>query len=263
VVVIGRHIVLALCVACATRRPDGDTPTVRADLRVCSYNVNFGVAGDESTVTAIERIDADLVLLQETNAAWEKAFARLSYPHRRFRHPTRKGGPAGGLAILSRFPIEHIDELPSRGGFFVAWRALIATPHGRIQVLNVHLRPPITDGGSWVAGYFTTSGNRLEEIEHHLAALDPTIPTLIAGDFNEERGPGRALARALSDGYGDVLTTLGDVPTWRWTVAGVTLRMQLDHLLHDVHFVPVRAKVVDAGRSDHLPIWADFERMVP
>jgi endonuclease/exonuclease/phosphatase (EEP) superfamily protein YafD len=40
----------------------------------------------------------------------------------------------------------------------------------------------------------------------------------------------------------------------------VTLRFQLDHILHDADFVTVRAGVFEAGPSDHFPIWADFRR---
>jgi len=29
------------------------------------------------------------------------------------------------------------------------------------------------------------------------------------------------------------------------------------------YFVAVAADIVDAGRSDHLPIWADLERIDP
>jgi endonuclease/exonuclease/phosphatase (EEP) superfamily protein YafD len=43
----------------------------------------------------------------------------------------------------------------------------------------------------------------------------------------------------------------------------MTLRFQLDHIMHDDRFVPVTAQIVEAGRSDHKPIWADFERIDP
>ena len=55
----------------------------------------------------------------------------------------------------------------------------------------------------------------------------------------------------------------GDKRTWEWPVGSLTLRFQLDHLMHDAHFVPVTARIVEAGRSDHKPIWADFERIDP
>ena len=55
----------------------------------------------------------------------------------------------------------------------------------------------------------------------------------------------------------------GNRRTWAWPVGSITLSFQLDHILHDAHFVPVTAAIVEAGRSDHKPIWADFERIDP
>src|SRR5688572_6407120 len=86
-----------VAVAAPPARPATD------QLRVMSYNVNFGIAGDPSTIEAIAAVNADIVLLQETNAEWESAIVgRLGerYPHRRFDPPT--DWVAGGLGILSR-----------------------------------------------------------------------------------------------------------------------------------------------------------------
>lgn len=81
------------------------------------------------------------------------------------------------MGLLSRYPVVSLQHLDSVGGMFFAWRVVLDTKLGRIQVLNVHLRPPISDGGSWVVGYFSTRDNRLREIENHAAALDPKLPT--------------------------------------------------------------------------------------
>lgn len=259
-------VALAACSSCSEHGPVREPGAPASDqLRVVSYNVNFGLAGDPLGVRAVGPLLGDIVFLQETNAAWENAFVEAlgrRYPHHRFTHPNE--WPAGGMGVLSRYPIESITELPTFGGFFFAWRVVVETNLGRIQVLNVHLRPPMSDGGSWVVGYFSTRENRLEEIEHHLAALDPTLPTLIVGDFNEE-SDGLALGRLSQLGYGDSTAQFHPKkPTWKWsTSSGVTLRFQLDHILHDMHFVPVASQIVNAGRSDHFPIWTDFERVDP
>ena len=239
-------------------------PKAASQLRVMSYNVNFGIAGDPATIEAIAGVGADLVFLQETNEVWQRALvARLgtAYPHVRFTHPD--SWPAGGMGLLSKSPVVALEQLPSFGGMFFAWRVVVDTKLGRIQVLNVHLRPPMSDGGSWVVGYFSTRDDRLREIEHHAAALDPRLPTLVVGDFNEE-GDGRAIGFLLDHGFGDALAEhVGTRRTWEWPVGSVTLRFQLDHLMHDDHFIAVQAAIVEGGRSDHKPVWADFERMDP
>src|SRR5262245_19849569 len=123
-------------------------------LRVMSYNVNFGIADDRATIDAIEAAHADIVLLQETNSRWQHALIdRLytRYAHVRFTDPT--DWPAGGMGLLSKYPIVAHDQLDGGGGPFFAWRVVLDTKLGRIQILSVHLRPPMSDGGSWVVGY--------------------------------------------------------------------------------------------------------------
>src|SRR4051812_41940830 len=104
-------VVLAL--GCARARapapavPRYDGPV----LRLLTCNVNFGIAGDRATIDAIRDARADLVVLQETNAAWERALrAALAadLPHMVFHN---RGG-AGGMAVLARVPLVAVDLLP-------------------------------------------------------------------------------------------------------------------------------------------------------
>jgi len=232
----------------------------KSSLRVMSYNVNFGVAGDPAAVAAIASAKPQIVLLQETNEVWEQTLvAGSSYKHHRFAPP--KELPAGGLGVLSRYPIVTIEELPSVGGPFFAWRVVIDTPSGRIQILNLHLRPPMSDGGSWVVGYWSTRETREQEIAWHLERLDPELPTLLAGDFNEEPD-GRAMTYATDRGYTDAIAQFAKGrQTWHWPVGSITLRFQLDHIMYDTRFMAVAGGIVEAGNSDHRPVWADFERV--
>lgn len=128
-----------------------------ATLKVMSFNVNFG-GPDTTSIAAIANADADLVLLQETTSDWEQEIRKnLSkrYPHMAFRHCCG----AGGLAILSKDMIDKGSYFKAKevaGSWFPAWRHVVQTPLGRVQVLNLHLRPQISRGGSVIRGYFTT-----------------------------------------------------------------------------------------------------------
>lgn len=262
-----RWLLLLVFAACGDHRaPTRETPAAPAatQLRILSYNMNFGVAGDHLGVDAVASANADLVFLQETNDAWEEALlAKLGtrYPHHRFTPP--RDWPAGGMGVLSTVPIVSIDELPTHGGMFFAWRVVLDTRLGRIQVFNFHLRPPMSDGGSWVVGFFSTRKDRLQEVEYHMEALDRSLPALIVGDFNEE-GDGLAMGYLREHGFADAIAEHnGGAHTWEWPVGSITLKFQLDHILHDDHFIAVTSKIIVAGRSDHMPVWADFERMDP
>ena len=58
-------------------------------LRVMSYNLNFGIAGDPRGVAAIARANPEIVLLQESNDTWEAALVGglAGFPHHRFAAP--------------------------------------------------------------------------------------------------------------------------------------------------------------------------------
>jgi endonuclease/exonuclease/phosphatase family metal-dependent hydrolase len=226
-----------------------------------SYNVELSGHAHERTLDAIALGDADVVLLQEPTRVWEgrlrSRFAE-AYPHQRFHHP---GRPAGGFAILSRVPIREDEVLPAAAGWFAAHRIVVDAPFGALQMLHVHLRPAWD--GDWVTGFFTTPPIRRREIEAYWRALDPTLPTIVAGDFNEEVGPhGQALAylheRALRR------ADTNGTPTWQWkgNVSGrpIHLRLTLDHILADSRLELRDAGVIDAGASDHKPVVATLVR---
>jgi endonuclease/exonuclease/phosphatase family metal-dependent hydrolase len=225
-------------------------------LRLMTYNVNYGIAGDGETIAAIADEDADVVLLQETTEAWEASLAAAlggRYPHRAFRHCCG----AGGLGILSKHPFDEREYLaPPEGGWFPAWRLVVHTEPGPLQVLNVHLRPQLSESGSFLGGVFTTPPIRRAEIETYFPALDRGLPTVIAGDFNEN-GRGRAIRFLEDQGMRSAVPAAsGATPTWRWQTSLGEIREQLDHVVIDRRLEAVDVRVVERGRSDHMPVVA-------
>jgi endonuclease/exonuclease/phosphatase (EEP) superfamily protein YafD len=255
-------VTLAIVVTAACARPErGPRPPTpgRPTVSVMTYNVNFGLAGDPDTIAVIRDAGADVVVLQETTPRWEDHLRRELvgiYPHMEFRH----AGGAGGLAVLSRHPVTAGASLPApAGGWFPAWVVVVDSPLGPLQVLAVHLRPPISDGGSVASGYVTTRSVRVDEIASHLTALDDALPTLIVGDFNEDKD-GRALAYLRRRGLRSALPQFHPrADTWRWTTSVGTIHHQLDHVVHDDQLVPIDATVVPGGRSDHLAVLVTLE----
>lgn len=232
----------------------------RPALAVMTYNVNFGIPGDRPTLAAIRGGDADVVLLQETTPEWERALrASLSarYPHMLFRHCCG----AGGLAVLAKRPFEEKDYLEGpAGGWFPALRLVAQTPIGPVQILSVHLHPPVSSGGSVVSGYFSTPAIREEEISAFTRALDPGLPTLVAGDFNESSS-GRAVGFLAKNGLVSALPEFAPSQrTWRWRTSVGEVSSQLDHLAYDRRLEPLDVRAVEAGSSDHLPVVGLFQR---
>jgi endonuclease/exonuclease/phosphatase (EEP) superfamily protein YafD len=244
-------MVAGMMVAAAPRAARAEPPR---SLRLLTYNLNYANPDLKASLAAIEAADADVVLLQEVSAEWQQAlverFAKR-YSHRIFR--LHRTGP-GGLAVLSKLPIAKEELLPSPS-WFPADRLVIDAPFGSVQLLNVHLRPAI-DGGSWIKGYVTTPPVRRREIESYWPKLARDLPTVIAGDFNEDATGGvlsflakRGLARVPTEGP----------KTWHYetTYRGKTsdvLAMDIDHVAIDRSLVARDGRVLDAGTSDHRPV---------
>ena len=217
-----------------------------------SYNLNYGNPDWDSTLDAIERVDADVVLLQKITTGWRDALAKRSddrYPHQKYRV-----GRAGGLGVLSRHPIER-EELwpapPGTGAWFPLGRVVIVAPFGKLQLLNVHLRPA-RDSQGWVTGYLTTPPIRRAEIEAHWKRVTRELPTIVAGDFNEEPD-GKAIEFLTSQGLARVPTS--GPKSWRYVRNDVeVLKLDIDHVMIDDRLTASNAHVVDAGASDHRPV---------
>jgi len=158
---------------------------------------------------------------------------------------------------LSRWSIESVEELP-RVDWFPAARAVLETPIGPLQVLNVHLRPPRTIGGSYLVGHVSTPTVREDEIRSYATALDAKLCTLVVGDFNEG-DHGRAVRWLEALGFRNALPQFEPrANTWRWPIGFITLKASYDHILYDQALELQSAEVRNRGRSDHLPVIGVF-----
>jgi endonuclease/exonuclease/phosphatase family metal-dependent hydrolase len=248
--------------ASATPAPvEARTPT-GPSIKVLTYNMNYGLGGDQAGVEAVAAADADLVLLQETTPAWASALRTTlgeRYPHMAFRDCCG----AGGMGVLSKRPFVEKDYAHAPAGWFPAWRLVVDSPLGPLQVLNVHLHPQISESGSVVSGHFSTPPIRAAEIAQYHALLDPSLPTLVVGDFNEDHDGG-AVGYLIERGFRSALSELaGCQPTWHWRTSLGTVQAEFDHLVHDERLRPLEVHVLPVGRSDHFPLLGVFAAAFP
>ena len=249
-------LLAALAAGCATL-PEPDLAPAGPLLRVVTYNINWGGPNPGEVARFLLNVDADIVCLQETHRQWEaflKKHLAAAYPHSTFH----SSGGAGGIAFLSKRPLSNVRILSADAGWFPGLIADAATDIGPVQVLNVHLRPPLSETGSaTVSAYYESPSAHRKELADFLQAADPDTPLIIAGDFNENEKRG-AVKGLLENGFRDALSLFEKKSkTWRWRVfPGLTLKNRYDHILFSRHFRCTGARVFDVRASDHLPVLA-------
>jgi endonuclease/exonuclease/phosphatase family metal-dependent hydrolase len=228
-------------------------------FNVLTYNVNWGAARGELAIETIRASGADIVCLQETTAHWEQAIRRdlaKEYPFAEFRNSPNRAG--GGLAFLSKTRAQQVAYIPSETGWFDGWIMKFETAVGPVQIINVHLRPPVSDRGRWISGYFSTRDDRVREMQRFFSKRQPHIPTLVVGDFND--GENSSVIKWLkSQRMANALPLFdSSTPTWRWQTGLITLKRRMDHILFSPELQCYDARVVQGGASDHFPVEAIF-----
>lgn len=225
---------------------------------IMSYNVELTSAKEPRTLTAIGSSNADILALQEvthdTEAILRERYA-ADYPHQLFH----AAGGAGGLGVLSRFPLTDLGIRPGPGGWHPAWHVEVEAPGLRLQLLNLHLRSLFSADSGILRSYLDTDRDHLRQIKDFSAEFDTEHSNIVLGDFNE--GPdGPAIAYLEARGFSNLLPAFHPgQPTWRFRSVGGQFETTFDHILYDESLRPLNAWVEPRGSSDHLPVLGHFE----
>lgn len=240
--------------------PRADFTPEGTSIKFITYNVNMqGYA--PRIAEFLRKADADIVCLQETHNQWESFLhEHLTelYPYRVFHNVM--GG--GGISILSKHPLGEQQVIHSEAGWFPALYVVASTPMGEIAVLNVHLKPPVSDKGS-VSAYALINTPQIheKEIMEFLDALASNSPLIVAGDFNENDS-GKACQWLAGQRYTDSLSLFDrKSPTWIWrTKSGFVLKGRYDHVFIHPKLQCSGAGVFTVRASDHEPVLTVLQR---
>jgi len=227
-------------------------------FRVASYNVELGAEDEPGNLDVVGALGAEIISLQEVTP-WAEARLRSLYadlyPYQLYQS---KGG-AGGLALLSQFPLVDRGLRPGPGGWHPAWHVEIDGPAGRLQLLNVHLRSLFSGDPNPITSFLNTDTDHVDQIQDFIQDCDDAI---ILGDFNE--GVDGDAVRFLEDlGYLNMLPAFRPgQPTWLHRSIGDQLEETIDHVMIDASLRPLNAWVERRGKSDHLPVMVHLEPRV-
>lgn len=240
--------------------PEANFSPAGPHLKILTYNVNWG--GNRQAVAAfLQTADADIICLQETHPLWENdlmTHLKKQYPYSAFHH----SGGAGGIAFLSKYPLSNGRIIESKEGWFPAFYVKSTTQIGELGILNIHLKPPLSDTGSAdVYAYLNAGQVHLQELQRFFEVIAPDRPMIVTGDFNEDES-GKACRWLTEQGYMDCLSQFDrKSPTWFWrTSAGLVLKNRYDHIFIDRQLNCTGADVYKVKASDHEPVLAVIQQ---
>lgn len=243
----------------------------KRQLRLVTYNLNWGKkewhhGKPTESVKAIQSLQPDIILLQEATEKWQDYLRPALHHHYPYRHYLLDDS-ATGMAVLSKYPVSHMELLPVKYGRHFAQLFQVQTPKGNIQMMNVHLLPPLTKGdglGLFAHALWTTGSLRRYEMAYFYDFITPNMPTIIAGDFNESHY-GAAGQLLYSHGFQNALLVQNDnAATWHWPVLGIfRLTRRIDHIYYNKALCLKKLFILHEGSSDHFPIMGDFTFQAP
>jgi endonuclease/exonuclease/phosphatase family metal-dependent hydrolase len=229
----------------------------RRPLKVVSYNILHNQRGAEGVVQALEKIDADFILLQEVEHAHivdlaaalglEKYYLSGAY------QPSANlaGADASwGNCILSKYPLFEAGSIPNPGGGSFGIWAVALVDDRKFLIADVHL------SATWNANplHITQSGeNRSRELTALFDAWHArgAVPMIVGGDFNQL--PAGNNYAQMTRQTSDALASLGKTAT---TFAAGLLHTRIDYVLLTPQWKAIDGGIGDGDASDHSPIWA-------
>jgi len=249
----------------------GAAEAKRKTFTFATFNINWGNPNLKEIAQVIRQSQADLVALQETNAASERFLrAQLGrqYRYAKFLRPTDRYG-AGGFGFLSKVPLKNFSYLKAKDGLFGTWLCEIEPLGHPVQVVNVHLQPFYPLQGDGLGKAMQMIGRveavHVKEIERIAEQFSKTMPVVVLGDFNSPSmltTPRFMAKQGFVDTFAAVTDNADGHPTWQWRFTDRTLSFRLDYIFYRGDFKTVASRIVRTEASDHGLVLSKLESVV-
>jgi endonuclease/exonuclease/phosphatase (EEP) superfamily protein YafD len=226
------------------------TPALAATMPVSLIAMNLLYRRQDTAATRayLERQDADLLILSEITPRWREQLRQLegTYPY----FVIRARPNPWGMALYSKYPLQSVEDLDLGDDRSSHLRALVQLPVGLAEVYAVHLASPPSPRRA------RQRNTQLRRLAERVAASDPGVPKIVAGDFNSTPFSPYFQDLLRAAGLRDGRRPFGLQATWpMWPLP---LWIPIDHCLvsHDV--TVTRVATGPATGSDHLPVECSF-----
>ena len=211
-----------------------------ANLTLLTYNVYVNNTDFEGVADVIRASDADFVALQEMRTEMFDFLEQTLSPIYPYIVP--QDGQSGTI-LMSRYPLRSIETDTGVSA--------IVTVHGQeILVHAIHLPVPLGD--------FFSSDRRSRQLDvllQETARFD--MPQILMGDFNmtDATSDYRRVVQRFTDVYRQTRMGMGTTfPNWTGVnpeSRGLPSLIRLDYMFISSHIIPIDARVIRDGFSDH------------
>ena len=239
------------------------TPSLASgqSVRIATFNVNYANRLGDQVLDAIAESKADILCLQETTGQSEgflRKHLAATYPE--FHSVGHQGHYyAERFVFASRTKPRDVIFVPPQHGLFGFYCATFPCGGTDVRVINVHLTPfgvpreaTILEGMAAIAA---TESKHEGEIAEILKAVDASLPTIVAGDFNSLssfQAPTTLVESGFVDSFAFIHADADKHPTWHWPTRPLPLKLRIDYIFHSKHFHTVDSTIIRRNGSDHF-----------
>lgn len=262
-------LVIIICLLVAYSSSDSKATAVHGDdsqsLRVMTYNIRAADYGLNRIIATLRKGKADIIALQEVDK-FVRRTGRIDQPKKIahslgmnyvFRKHFAYQGGEFGLALFSRYMIDHVERVRVRRSNLVLLKARVHTPKRPVGVIVVHFHP--TNPIDKAITKKENNAARLREAKRAFEiATTYDTPFLIMGDFNANSGsPAYGL---FAEKFQDCCRVGGGLWDKTWPAKFPITR--IDYIWASRHFRVLGCRTIESKASDHLPVVADIQQMI-
>lgn len=222
-------------------------PLAEANLRIMLVNVLQSNTHYEDVVKQIERIDPDIVVLQEINLIWLENLQSLS--DGRPYHIHVPGGVLRGMAIFSSFPLKDLQTEEFGDRMTPSVIATITVDDKSVSLVATHPWPPSSQFD------YRARNEQLAQVGRFVASRPD--PRILIGDLNLSMWSSHYEKLISTTGLKNVRRGFGVLPSFPMDSLAL-IRVPIDHCLVSDDIQVVDCRLGEAMGSDHAPLIIDL-----
>lgn len=227
-----------------TDRHEREKP-LRGELTVLLMNVNFANTDYKAAAEYIERMNPDILGIEELNRAWLFGLKDVlkEYPH---GAAAADRPDAFGIGLFSRAPLDEVDLVHYGDANVPSVRAATVVGGRRVSILLTHPVPPASKE------LFDMRNSQFDEIARGRKEFGDRL--IVFGDLNAS--PWSVYFSEFAKRMGLKDSRRGHGPCASWPVQPMALRIPLDYVLVSGGLAALESRIGPDIGSDHFPVFA-------